>query len=84
MKKIGFYVHIPFCVRKCAYCDFLSFEGKSDKQGPYIGALNREVDIIIEKMGIGENESFEVASIYLVEERLLLLRNLTSVICYVN
>lgn len=64
MKKIGFYVHIPFCVRKCAYCDFLSFEGKSDKQGPYIGALNREVDIIIEKMGIGENESFEVASIY--------------------
>ena len=64
MKKIGIYVHIPFCVRKCAYCDFLSFEGKADKQGPYIGALNREVDIIREKFNIEEQDDYEVASIY--------------------
>lgn len=63
-KKIGIYVHIPFCVRKCAYCDFLSFEGKADKQGPYIGALNREVDIISEKYGIDFLNEYEVASIY--------------------
>ncbi|MDR3304765.1 MAG: hypothetical protein LBS85_01860, partial [Clostridiales Family XIII bacterium] len=25
-KKLGVYVHIPFCVRKCPYCDFRSFE----------------------------------------------------------
>ena len=64
MKKIGIYVHIPFCVRKCAYCDFLSFEGMSDKQGPYIGALNREVDIILEKYNISETDEYEVSSIY--------------------
>ena len=64
MKKLAIYVHIPFCVRKCAYCDFLSFEGKADKQGPYIGALNREVDIIFEKFGIDEKEEYEVSSIY--------------------
>lgn len=64
MKKMGIYVHIPFCVRKCAYCDFLSFEGKADKHGPYIGALNREVDIMLEKYGISEKEDIEVASIY--------------------
>lgn len=64
MKKLGIYVHIPFCVRKCAYCDFLSFEGKADKQGPYIGALNREVDIILEKFNIPENNDYVVSSIY--------------------
>ena len=64
MKNIGIYVHIPFCVRKCAYCDFLSFEGKSDKQGPYIGALNREVDIMLEKYKISDNEDYVVTSIY--------------------
>ena len=64
MKKLGIYVHIPFCVRKCAYCDFLSFEGMSDKQGPYIGALNREVDIILEKYNISETDEYEVSSIY--------------------
>jgi len=26
-KGMGLYIHIPFCVSKCAYCDFLSFEG---------------------------------------------------------
>lgn len=64
MKKLGIYVHIPFCVRKCAYCDFLSFEGKADKQGPYIGALNREVDIIKEKYNIAEDNDYVVSSIY--------------------
>ena len=57
-------MHIPFCVRKCAYCDFLSFEGKADKQGPYIGALNREVDIMFEKYGVDDIEEFRVTSIY--------------------
>lgn len=26
MKKLGLYLHFPFCIRKCKYCDFLSFE----------------------------------------------------------
>lgn len=26
IKKAGLYIHVPFCVSKCAYCDFLSFE----------------------------------------------------------
>ena len=25
MKNVSIYIHIPFCVRKCLYCDFLSF-----------------------------------------------------------
>jgi oxygen-independent coproporphyrinogen-3 oxidase len=27
MRKLGIYIHIPYCERKCSYCDFLSFPG---------------------------------------------------------
>ena len=26
MREVGIYIHIPFCKKKCKYCDFLSFE----------------------------------------------------------
>ncbi len=29
-KSLGLYIHIPFCRRKCLYCDFCSFAGQSD------------------------------------------------------
>ena len=29
--KLGIYVHIPFCIKKCGYCDFISFPDKSPK-----------------------------------------------------
>ncbi|MBD5526502.1 MAG: radical SAM family heme chaperone HemW [Lachnospiraceae bacterium] len=30
MKELSIYIHIPFCVRKCLYCDFLSFPMEKD------------------------------------------------------
>jgi putative oxygen-independent coproporphyrinogen III oxidase len=38
-QPVGLYVHIPFCVRKCAYCDFYSLAGKRRLLSPYIDAL---------------------------------------------
>lgn len=35
----GLYVHIPFCLSKCIYCDFLSFANKQDKYEEYVAAL---------------------------------------------
>ena len=39
MKKLGLYVHIPFCVRKCNYCDFYSLCHKISLENDYIEAL---------------------------------------------
>ena len=38
----GLYVHIPFCVRKCAYCDFLSFPCQ-EPPAEYLEALLQEI-----------------------------------------
>ena len=44
MKKIGIYVHIPFCKKKCKYCDFISFENKLNKSEDYINSLLNEIE----------------------------------------
>lgn len=38
-KKLGIYLHIPFCGRKCAYCDFYSLAGREDRMDRYLSAL---------------------------------------------
>ena len=43
-KEIGLYLHIPFCVRKCAYCDFASFAGREGQMIPYVDRVIREMD----------------------------------------
>ena len=37
------YIHIPFCVRKCLYCDFASYTGKEAVFGRYVDALRAEI-----------------------------------------
>ena len=41
----GIYLHIPFCVRKCAYCDFVSFAEGSVPQS-YVDALMTELELV--------------------------------------
>jgi oxygen-independent coproporphyrinogen-3 oxidase len=41
----GIYVHIPFCVRKCAYCDFYSVAGDRAAIEEFRGLLVREMDL---------------------------------------
>lgn len=43
-KSLGIYVHIPFCVRKCSYCDFLSGPAERAVQKTYVEKLIEEIE----------------------------------------
>ena len=42
-KNVGLYVHIPFCKRKCNYCDFCSFSADDDVRSRYVDAIIRDI-----------------------------------------
>lgn len=42
-KSLGIYIHIPFCVKKCQYCDFLSMAAGRKVQEKYCEALLEEI-----------------------------------------
>lgn len=44
MEPISLYIHIPFCVKKCAYCDFTSFAGRMGRMEEYALALIAEIE----------------------------------------
>lgn len=57
INKLELYIHIPFCIRKCAYCDFLSFPaGEKDRQS-YVEALMDEI--------YGAKEKGDAATVFL-------------------
>lgn len=43
MESISLYIHIPFCVKKCAYCDFTSYPGQLAQRDRYLEAVCREM-----------------------------------------
>lgn len=43
-KKLALYIHIPFCVKKCLYCDFLSATANEQEKESYVQALFYEMD----------------------------------------
>lgn len=58
-KPLEIYVHVPFCVRKCAYCDFLSAPADKEVQKAYVKQLLREI-AASEKL----SETYEVATVF--------------------
>ncbi|MCM1047780.1 MAG: radical SAM family heme chaperone HemW [Clostridiales bacterium] len=59
MKDLSIYLHIPFCVRKCKYCDFLSYAASENEIEAYINLLINE----IEKQSLFYKD-FQVISIF--------------------
>ena len=45
-KPMGLYIHIPFCSRKCDYCDFVSYSMDYKAQQLYLDALFTEIDMV--------------------------------------
>lgn len=41
--KLALYIHVPFCLRRCSYCDFITYADRPALQAPYAAALLREL-----------------------------------------
>ncbi len=60
MYPLSLYFHVPFCLSKCAYCDFASYPGREGDWTRYFGALGGEID------GWGpELSGYEVATVFI-------------------
>lgn len=59
MKKIGVYIHIPFCKQKCYYCDFISYANKEQYFDKYVQALITEMSSFL------DNNDVEIETIYI-------------------
>lgn len=67
MRDLSIYIHIPFCVRKCLYCDFLSFPVSASGSGmqaremeSYVNLLEQEIKENAEKY-----KEYRVVSVFL-------------------
>lgn len=41
---MNIYIHIPFCKKKCYYCDFVSYSNKNELAESYINAIVEEIE----------------------------------------
>ncbi|MBP0978472.1 MAG: coproporphyrinogen III oxidase family protein, partial [Oscillospiraceae bacterium] len=48
--KAGLYIHVPFCIRKCPYCDFYSVSGTDESlKTEYTAAVIRNTERYLER-----------------------------------
>ena len=59
MKEIGIYIHIPFCKKKCDYCDFISYCNKENLIDEYIEKLKEEIKVELDK------KEYSIKTIYI-------------------
>lgn len=56
--KLGLYIHIPFCQKKCHYCDFLTYTDQD-------GKINDYVDYLIKEIKMYEKDNIVIDTIYI-------------------
>jgi len=52
----GLYVHIPFCVERCQYCYYLSYDGRPEEMARYVRALAKELRLYAESAAFAGRE----------------------------
>lgn len=76
MKKLGLYIHIPFCVKKCDYCDFISYCDKTEYIEKYIESLKNEINNNVGALSVIntkgeyqttplENSNYQITTVYI-------------------
>lgn len=59
-KELMLYIHIPFCEKKCDYCDFLSAPASGEMKANYVNKLIQEI-----KSHKNKKESYKVSSVFI-------------------
>ncbi len=69
MRELEIYIHIPFCVRKCAYCDFLSAPAKEEQRDHYVRMLIEEIrqgrPVSAPRGSFLQDEDYTVTSVFI-------------------
>ncbi len=68
MNRLGLYIHIPFCVRKCNYCDFLSMPADYDTRKAYVDELVEEIKykaMVFQDLGFDPDAERLVDTVYI-------------------
>ena len=56
LKIYNTYIHIPFCERKCNYCDFTSLKGSDSQIEKYVNYLLKEIEIYSQKYDLSQKQ----------------------------
>lgn len=62
-RELELYIHIPFCVRKCNYCDFLSFSVSESVRASYVEALLLEIRFLAEHIASESPEAAKTTAV---------------------
>ncbi len=54
------YFHIPFCIHRCAYCDFNTYAGQEDMIPAYVDALIREIEFVGNQLHISKSPNHQI------------------------
>lgn len=60
-EELGIYIHIPFCKKKCYYCDFISYCDKNELIDKYIECLKKEIINFSQKY----KDVYDITTIYI-------------------
>ena len=60
-EELGIYIHIPFCKKKCYYCDFISYCDKNELIDKYIEGLKKEIINFAQKY----KDVYDITTIYI-------------------
>src|SRR5262245_15344638 len=65
LESVSLYLHVPFCTKKCHYCDFNTYAGMLGWREAYVAALAAEIALTGERARLPDGRSRRCRTLYL-------------------